>query len=288
MVQQDQQSDGRLTEWLMPAGFILCGGWLVWHMPAFILDWNRPEGSDFDKLAAQFNRVDVTPGLPSIMGDFIDIIDVLALIGLFVFLNLGAMTVRRAPMEFEAWSPRDRVAVFIGRVTMLLIAILTLVMLSEVFMRYVINDSTIWATELSLWLAGFVFLMSGLYAMQQRSHIRIYLLYDVLPRWAQRACDVVSTVLIVLFAAALIYGGANEAFGKFYRWELYGTAFDPPLPATIKPMILIVVALVAVQSILNLFADWNAEPVTHSAADDIDQDELERLKSQLGDTTDRT
>jgi len=272
----------------MPAGFIACASWLAWHMPAFILDWNRPEGSDFDKLAAQFNRVDVTPGLPTLFGEFIDIVDWLALIGLFVFLILGALTVRRAPMEFESWRPRDRAAVFIGRVTMLLIAILTLVMLSEVFMRYVINDSTIWATELSLWLAGFVFLLSGFYAMQQRSHIRIYLLYDVLPRWAQRTCDVISTALIVLFAAALVYGGANEAFGKFYRWELYGTAFDPPLPATVKPMILIVVALVALQAVLNLISDWNAEPVTHSAADDIDQDELERLKAQLSDKTDRT
>ena len=53
-------------------------------------------------------------------------------------------------------------------------------------------------------------------------------------------------------------------------------------------MILIVVALVALQAVLNLISDWDAEPVTHSAADAIDQDELERLKAQLSDKTDRT
>ena len=38
---------------------------------------------------------------------------------------------------------------------------------------------------------------------------------------------------------------------KFYRWEMFGTAFDPPIPATVQPMVLIVVALVALQAIIN-------------------------------------
>jgi hypothetical protein len=46
-----------------------------------------------------------------------------------VIAVLGVMTVRRANMEFEAWGPLDRLSVFIGRVTMLLIVLLTSVML---------------------------------------------------------------------------------------------------------------------------------------------------------------
>lgn len=266
----------------MPLGFIGCAGWLVWHMPGFILDWNRPEGSAFDKLAAQFKRMDVTPEAAGFLGEFTDIFDWVALFGLIAFFILGVVTVRRAPMEFEAWGALDKFAVFIGRVVMFLIVILTCVMLYEVFVRYVLDNGTYWANEMSLWLASFVFLFSGFYAMQQRSHIRIYLLYDMFPRFLRRICDIISTLLIVVFAAALIYGGYGEAFAKFYRWELYGTAFDPPLPATVKPAILIVVGLVAIQSIINLISDWNAEPVKHTAADEIDEDEIERLKKAAG------
>ena len=68
------------------------------------------------------------------------------------------------------------------------------------------------------------------------------------------------------------------------RWETFGTAFDPPIPATLKPLVLIVVSLVAIQSVLNLITDWNKEPEIHSAADDIDQDELERLKKSVGES----
>lgn len=278
----DHPKSGSLIEWLVPLGFILCAGWLVWHLPAFTLDWNPPEDpSQFDKLSALFQRNDVAPGMGGLFGGFADIFDWLALIGMPVFAILGIATVRRAPMEFEKWGTADKLAVFLGRVTMMLVLVLCGVMLYEVFVRYVLNAATLWANELSLWLAGFIFLIAGLYAMQQRSHIRIFLLYDVCPRWLQRTFDVISTLLICTFAFFLVYGGYGEAFDKFYRWETFGTAFDPPIPATIKPAVLLVISLVAVQAVVNLISDWNAEPVVHTAADDIDEDELRRLRAAV-------
>ena len=270
-------------EWYIPIAFILCFGWLCWHFPFFTLDFLTPKDpSLLDQLSAQMVRNDVTPNLPGLFGGYADIVDWAALIGMPVLFILGIMTVERARMETELWRPVDRFAVFIGRVTMVLIVALTSVMLYEVFLRYVVEAPTLWANELSLWIAGFVFLCSGLYAMQQRSHIRIFILYDVLPRFLQRTCDVLSTSLIVMFAFFLCYGGYGEAFTKFYRWETFGTAFDPPIPATLKPAILVVVALVAMQAVLNLISDWNVEPIKHTAADDIDKDELETLKRSVG------
>ena len=273
-----EQKSGSLIEWVIPLAFIFCAGWVTWHMPAFILDW----GGHTDKLAALFKRIDVTPNLPAVLGANIDIIDLLAIVALPFLVIVGVKTVRRAPMEFEAWGPLDRLSVFIGRVTMMLIICLTSVMIYEVLLRYVFEAPTLWANELSLWLAGFVFLCAGLYAMQQRSHIRIFLLYDMLPRSLQRVCDVISTSLIVLFAFFLVYGGYGEAFQKFGRWETFGTAFDPPIPATIKPTVLFIVVMVSIQAVINLISDWNTEPVKHTAADDIDQDELEKIKKAVG------
>ncbi len=272
----------RASEVIAPTLFIICAAWLAWHAPAFILDWSGDTGSASDNLRGLHLRNDVTPNMGGPFGGVADWIDYLALIGLPVFLVIGIRTVRQAAMEYESWRAIDRAAVFIGRVTMVLIVLLTSVMLYEVLLRYVFEAPTLWANELSLWLAGFVFLCAGLYAMQQRSHIRIYLIYDMFPRWLQRVCDVISTSLIVAFAAFLIYGGYGEAFQKFGRWETFGTAFDPPIPATLKPMVLLIVALVAAQAVINLFSDWNNEPVIHSAADDIDDDEIERLKKAVG------
>lgn len=278
-----QEKSGSLVEWLVPLAFILCAGWLTWHLPAFTLSWFPPtDPSQHDKLSALFGRIDVTPGLTGLFGGYADMVDWIALLLLPIFGYLGVRTVRRAAMEFESWKPLDRLAVFVGRLTMMLIVLLCCVMIYEVVLRYVFEAPTLWANELSLWLAGFVFLCAGLYAMQQRSHIRIFLLYDMLPRGLQRACDCISTLLIVTFAFFLVYGGYGEAFDKFYRWETFGTAFDPPIPATLKPMVLLIIVLVAFQAVVNLVSDWNAEPVIHSAADDIDPDEIDRLKASVG------
>ena len=267
------------VEWMTPLAFAIVFGWVVWHGPAYILDFGPENG----QLSAQFQRTDVTPGMPPLFGGFGDVFDYLALILSPLIFAYGVATVRRAQMEFSSWRPLDRASVFIGRVSMMLIVLLSTVMIYEVILRYVFEHPTIWANELSLWLAGFVFLLSGLYAMQQRSHIRIFLLYDAVPRWTQRTFDTISTVLIVVFALSLIYGGYGEAIAKFMRWETFGTAFDPPIPATLKFMVLFIVAMVALQAVINLVSDWNIEPVAHSAADDIDEDELEAIRAHVAE-----
>ncbi len=277
----DKQT-GNLGEWVWPAAFLICAGWVVWHMPAFLLDLLP---SDNASLTAQITelheRKQVPTGLQGVFGGVADIMDWGALILLPVFFWLGARSIVVAPMEFQHYRPWDRIALFVGRATMIMIITMTCVMLYEVFLRYVVEAPTKWANELTLWIAGFLFLCSGFYAMQQRSHIRIFILYDTVPRWVQRIFDTISTLLIVVFAIGLIFGSYKQVFvTKFYRWEMFGTALDPPIPATIQPMILIIIALVALQAVANLIADWNLEPETHT--DEPDQDEIEAIKRSVG------
>ena len=258
-------SDNAFTQWIYPLLFIGCSGWAIWHGATYIMAF----GGYTDALAARYREINV--------------LDYAALIGIPIFFVLGTLTVKRAPMEIDYYTSTDRIAMFVGRVTMLLVALLVGVMMWEVVLRYVFERPTLWANELSLWMAGFVFILSGFYAMQQRSHIRIFLLYDMLPRNLQRTCDCISTFLIIVFAFFLVYGGYGEAKAKFLRWETFGTIFDPPIPSTLKPLVLLVVCLVAVQSLLNLINDWNKEPEVHTAADDIDEEEIERLKKSVGE-----
>ncbi len=274
---------GNWEEWVWPALFLVCAGWTVWHMPVFILDLFPP---DSESLRAQItdhhNRKNVAPGLPGLFGGFADPIDWATLVLMPVFFVLGVRSTVHAPMEFEHWRPWDRIALFIGRASMIMIVAMTSVMLYEVFLRYVIEAPTKWANEMTLWIAGFVFLCSGLYAMQQRCHIRITLLYDAVPRPVRKLFDILSTLMIVTFAAGLIFGSYKQVFvNKFYRWEMFGTAFDPPIPATIQPMILIILALIALQSVANLIADWDLEPGSLEG-DEAEKEELEAIKRSVG------
>ncbi len=175
----------------------------------------------------------------------------------------------------------DLVSVILGRVAMIMTGFIVLVMFYEVVSRYVFSKPTLWANELSLWLGSFVFLLAGLYAMQQRSHIRIYIIYDMMPRWAQKLSDCISVLLIVAFTFALVWGGYTDAENRFLRMETFGTAWDPPIPGTIKPALLIIVVLVCLQAVSNLIADWNKAPESHTPADEIDEVEIENIRRTL-------
>ncbi len=241
---------------LWPAVFIVCLGWVVWFFPRFIVRF----GWANDNLNSTYQAA--------------GLVDFLLLLGAAVALVLGIVTAEATQGEIRPETGFDRISLFLGRVTMLLIVLLVGVMLWEVMLRYVFERPTLWANELSLWLAAFVFLLAGLYSMQQRNHIRIFLLYDLMPRPAQRVCDVISVSLIAVFAAALVWGSWTEAYDKFLRWETFGTAFDPPIPATIKPMILLTVVLVALQAIANLIADWSKAAELHGIVDETEVEDL--------------
>lgn len=180
--------------------------------------------------------------------------------------------------ERKGWI--DAVTWRISRVAMLLPAIIVVIMMLEVFMRYVLEKPTIWVNELSLWMGGWIYLTAGVYAMQQRSHIRITLLYDIVPRWLRKTFDVLSTSLIVCWGLATIYGASSEAWDALINWERFGTAWDPPIPAVSQPLILVVMTIVCLQAVSNLILDWNDDE--DSAVDEDMLSEIDQVKKAQG------
>jgi TRAP-type C4-dicarboxylate transport system permease small subunit len=279
-----EQKPGNIKEWIIPFLFVFCAGWAIWHAPAYILDlWPHDENTSLTiQITEIHKRKDITPNLPGLFG-VADIIDWAALFSLPFIFYFGVKSLVPAQMEFPHYSRIDKIAMFVGRIVMILIISMTGVMLYEVFVRYVLEKPTLWANELTLWIGGFVFMFSGVYAMQQRSHIRIFILYDVMPRWMQHLCDTIWVALLWFFAACLVFGSYKQVFiNKFYKWQTFGTAFDPPIPATIQPTILIVICLIALQALLNLIADWNRDPSELTEKDVVDQEELDAIKKSVG------
>jgi len=187
----------------------------------------------------------------------------------------------RGAIEIEPDGVFDIVSLVCSRMAMVMTGFVVLVMFYEVVSRYVFARPTLWANELSLWIAAFVFLFAGQYAMQQRSHIRIYVIYDTMPRWAQKTADSVSLLLLLSFTFALVWGGFDDAARRFLRMETFGTAWDPPIPGIVKPAILIIIVLVTIQAVSNFIADWNKAPEHHSPLDEIDEVEIEQIRQTL-------
>ena len=180
-------------------------------------------------------------------------------------------------VEHERTGIIDLITWGFSRVAMWAPAFVVAIMFYEVVMRYLFVMPTLWVNEMSLWVAGGIYLTAGLYSLQQRSHIRIFIIYDIVPRWLQRVFDLVSVFCLLVFVFAVIWGGFGEAWAKLMRWETFGTAFDPPIPATIKPLILITLFFLALQAVSNLIYDWNREAEKTEIAEDV-----EVIRASLG------
>ncbi len=155
-------------------------------------------------------------------------------------------------------SPRtlvDRVTLAISRVAMLLFGIIVVATSYEVVMRYLFGSPTIWANELSLMVAGIGYLFAGVYAMQRRDHIRITPLYDLAPPRLRRLFDLLALLCILTFAVGMVIGGWQSAWRSLSNFERFGTAWDPPIPALLKPLILLTTVLIAIQAVSNFLVD---------------------------------
>jgi len=106
----------------------------------------------------------------------------------------------------QARSPLDRVtyAIFLVSAVILLPAI-ALLITADAGLRYMFNAPISWAQDLA-GLLLFVLFAAGLtHSMALNAHVRMDLIYDLLPARVRQAVDVVSAAAALLFSVVLAY-----------------------------------------------------------------------------------
>ena len=130
------------------------------------------------------------------------------------------------------------------------------ILLIEVFLRYVFNSPTIWAHETTIFVSGLAFVFGGLYCTARNTHIRVVIIYDQLGPAARRVADVMifltSAVASAFFAYAAYQMAHRAVFAPSggFRLETTGSAWSPPTPGLIKSFIFIVMVLLAIQFVI--------------------------------------
>lgn len=103
----------------------------------------------------------------------------------------------------------DQLSKTIGHAFAWCIVVLTLGTCWEVFVRYMLNDPTSWAFDLSYMMYGAVFYMAGAYTLSRGGHVRADMFYRL---WSDRSQATVELTLYVLFffpgiVALVVAGG---------------------------------------------------------------------------------
>ena len=142
----------------------------------------------------------------------------------------------------------DQFSKTIGHAFAWCIVILTLGTCFEVFVRYVLNDPTSWAFDLSYLMYGAVFYMAGAYTLSRGGHVRADMFYR---KWSERRQALVELVLYVLFffpgilALVVAGGGYGLEAMRIREVSVNSPAGVPIWP--LKMMIPFGAALIALQ-----------------------------------------
>jgi C4-dicarboxylate transporter, DctQ subunit len=117
----------------------------------------------------------------------------------------------------------------------LLLAAMTLVTFAQVVLRYVFNDTLLWALEATTYMFGWLVLFGISYGVRVHAHIGIDLLVKALPRNPRRAVGLLALGCAMLYAALMAYG----AYGYVRRMFALGIdAQDIPVQRWILGLIL--------------------------------------------------
>jgi TRAP-type mannitol/chloroaromatic compound transport system permease small subunit len=96
------------------------------------------------------------------------------------------------------------------------VVILTLGTSYEVFVRYVLNNPTSWAFDMSYIMYGALFLMAGAYTLSRNGHVRGDFIYRM---WKPRVQGYIELVLYILFffpgVLALMIAGWHYGYDSF-------------------------------------------------------------------------
>ncbi|HOJ51780.1 MAG TPA: TRAP transporter small permease subunit [Syntrophales bacterium] len=123
----------------------------------------------------------------------------------------------------------DLVNEYVGKtVSFLLIAIL-IIILYEIFVRYVFNSPTIWAHELSQMIFGVYVILLGGYLQIHDGHVNVELIYGKFSPRVRAIVDMFTWLVFFAFAGVLTVKGWQIAWDSFQFRETEPTAFAPPI-----------------------------------------------------------
>jgi TRAP-type mannitol/chloroaromatic compound transport system permease small subunit len=178
----------------------------------------------------------------------------------------------------------DKVSTWMGQAFSWLIVSLTLLIVWEVYSRYVLSNPHAWAFDVMIMMYGTLFMMAGAYTLSKNGHVRGDVLYGFFPPRLQAGLDLALFIaffipgVVALAYAGYIYAGESWAINEHSNI----TAEGPPIYPfkTIIPVagfILLVQGLVEiVRCVLCLkLGEWP------SRIEDVEEVDVDKLKKMV-------
>ncbi|MBB3232164.1 TRAP transporter small permease subunit [Halomonas stenophila] len=160
----------------------------------------------------------------------------------------------------------DRGVIRAARGAAWLVFIAMAISVYEVIMRYAFGSPTSWVHESVVMLVAVGFALGGPAALACNRHIRVRVLYDSVGPQAKLWLDRFNDLVTFLFCLGMTYAAYTMFWSASHNplgeWQLErsGTSWNPPIPALVKGVILLALAIMCVQAFLHLIRALRRRP----------------------------
>lgn len=148
----------------------------------------------------------------------------------------------------------DALAFWSGRLAAWLTLVAVLILTLEVVRRYFFNAPTQWAHEISTLLFGLLYVLTGAYALKERAHVGVDVLYSRLSPKGKALINLLGFVFLTLFAGTLLVYGWRFFLASWQNREF--SLANQAIPVyPFKLAIPVGAALLLLQGMANLVRD---------------------------------
>ncbi len=123
----------------------------------------------------------------------------------------------------------DKTNEMVGNVVALMIVPILVIMVMEVFLRYVFKAPTVWGTELTTFLfAGYTLLGAG-YTHLKKGHVNMNALYGAVSEKNQARFNLITAIGFLLYCSVLLYESSRYFWEAFSKGQGTGSDWNPLL-----------------------------------------------------------
>lgn len=118
----------------------------------------------------------------------------------------------------------------VGKLSSFLIILLALTVCYDVVKRYLFEQPTVWAQELSAMMFGTFIILGGAYTAKEQTHVNMDILYSHFSQRGRAVLDIITFFILTLpFLGILLWKGGEGAWRSLVTLEHDSTQWSPPL-----------------------------------------------------------
>lgn len=155
----------------------------------------------------------------------------------------------------------DRLSIITGNTISWLTLAMVLVTCVVVVLRYIFGIGFIWLQESVTWMHAAVFMLGMAYTLQQDEHVRVDIFYREMTDTRRAVVNLFGVLLFLLpLCTLLIYVSWDYVLASWSVKEASPEAGGLPYPfiPLLKTLLLVMPALIALQSMSMLLRAWSA------------------------------